>query len=169
MTILWKNFFSNRLQLSTCPSPVLSGISLVDTPGILRSPNLLIMKELFFAIQRWETAARPWLRFLWSSWVVCSEGGPHPAPLRRAQAGHLRRVPQQHRGDEGARGQDQDRAQQGRHGRPPGVDACLRGFDVESGQGQWKLALSLLTTYNKVRESFISINLSLGRCSARLR
>lgn len=27
--------FLNRLQLSTCPSPVLSGISLVDTPGIL--------------------------------------------------------------------------------------------------------------------------------------
>lgn len=27
--------FLNRLQLSTCPSPVLSGISLIDTPGIL--------------------------------------------------------------------------------------------------------------------------------------
>jgi len=27
--------FLNRLQLSTCPSPVLTGISLIDTPGIL--------------------------------------------------------------------------------------------------------------------------------------
>jgi len=35
--------FLNRLQLSSCPSPVLTGISLIDTPGILsgEKPGIL--------------------------------------------------------------------------------------------------------------------------------
>ena len=49
--------------------------------------------------------------------------------------GHFGRIPTVYRGAQGSRRQDQDRAEQGRHGGSPAADARVRRAHVEPGQG----------------------------------